>query len=136
MLLLGNNQENQFEGSGKKYERRDGVFSIMEMRFTTVRKGLINAENSPTITRAFENIRRLQAAKEALDYKQEIDRIAETSSVAESPIASEAEVAAEQPVMASVTYLHDRQQAIAAARAKEAEVRNAPIDAPDNRMAA
>lgn len=80
MGILDNKLE-KFEGLGKNYEGRDGAFDIMSMRFTIVRSGLINAENSPTIAKAMENVQRLEAAADALAYKQEVQRIAEATTL-------------------------------------------------------
>lgn len=136
MLGLWNEQGNQYEGLGKKYEGRSGAFDIMSMRFTTVRKGLINAESSPTILRAFENVRRAKEAAEALQFKQEVNRIAETTTLDPSLSTTEAVPIVDQSRMAPVVDLHDRQQAIAAARANEAAIRNVEVSSPENRQAA
>ncbi len=89
MLGLGNNQENRFEALRRQVEGRSGGFDIMRLRFTIVRQGLINAENSPTIARAHDNIRRAQVLADEMAYRDEVKRLAEVAELESAVVAAE-----------------------------------------------
>lgn len=123
MLGLGNDQENKFEALRKQAEGRTGGFDIMRLRFGIVRSAIHNAEISPTIARAQENVRLAQAENEKYEYDREVKRLAEVAQLESTYKAPSAEVPEADVRYAAQanSQMSDQEAMIAEARARTQE---------------
>lgn len=80
MSTFGRDQTSTHEAV-RQAESRAGGLEVLFTRYKIINNSLELAEASPTITRAFENIRRAKAAAERLEYEKDTNRIIQAAEI-------------------------------------------------------